>query len=568
MKRTVKGFLFKSVNRTRVVPVRLKIIIIFILFIVLSNLSTNFINMMYNRNHQMKLMKIILAKDLKDLHVYSNTRYEIFTFNNDKDGALHNIKNKALYEMKNRKAAFIAVTPEGEILLDASHEGPVWESFAPEALQKMKESMEDEGQGFLSVKNGDYDYFGIYKYNSKWDAFLFRAEEYGEFYEESWATIEVISIIILISTVVLTILGVFVIGYILRFIGVITNAIMDMVKNQQLELIPLKNAPNDDITYMGMAFNSLSSTIETLLQIFKRFTNKDIAYKAYTEKVVRLEGAQKDLTILFSDIKGFTTITETLGTDIIKLINMHYDRAIREIIRYDGTIGSIIGDAILAMFGTMDEVATQNKSLSAIVAAYELQAIAESLRLEMTKKKEAIVRVKGGLSREEEQVYNALMIEIGVGLDGGDVFYGNIGSYVRMTNTVIGDNVNAASRLEGLTRIYKVPVICSEYVKKDVQVNSPDSGVTFIEIDTVQVKGKTVGKKIYWPILDQYMTGALKKDLNRFTRALKLYYTGKWASAHREFKQINLPIAQEFINRTAAKTVPKNWKGIWAMKSK
>ena len=568
MKRTLKGLFFKSVNRTRVVPVRLKIIVIFIMFIILSNLSTNFINLMYNRNHQLMLMKKILAKDLKDLHVYSNTRYEISTFNGNIEASLNNIKSKALYEMKNRKAVFLAVKPDGKILIDASHEGPVWKEFDPEALEKMKESMENEGQGFLTVENGDFEYFGIYKYNAKWDAFLFRAEEYGEFNKESVETIKMISLVIFAGTIVLTIVGILIIGHLLRFIGILTNSIMNMVKNQQLELIHLENAPNDDITYLGMAFNSLSSTIETLLQIFKRFTNKDIAYKAYKERIIRLEGTQKELTILFSDIKGFTTITETLGTDIIKLINMHYDKAIREIIRYDGAIGSIIGDAILAMFGTMDEVVTQNKSLSAIAAAYELQSIAESLRLEMTKKKESIIRVKGGLTREEEQVYNALMIEIGVGLDGGEVFYGNIGSYVRMTNTVIGDNVNSASRLEGLTRIYSVPVICSEYVKNDILQNTSERGITFVEIDIVQVKGKTIGKKIYWPIPEQYMSGNLKKDITRFNKALKLYYAGKWTSANKEFKQVNLPLAREFINRTESKTAPKNWTGIWAMKSK
>ncbi|HRX14937.1 MAG TPA: adenylate/guanylate cyclase domain-containing protein [Spirochaetota bacterium] len=568
MKRTVRGLFFRSVNRTRVVPVRLKIIVIFVMFIILSNLSTNFINLMYNRNHQLMLMKKILAKDLKDLHVYSNTRYEISTFNGNIEASLNNIKSKALYEMKNRKAVFLAVKPNGQILLDASHEGPVWNEFDPVALEKMKESMEKEGQGFLTVNNGDFEYFGIYKYNSKWDAFLFRAEEYGEFNKESVETIKMISLVILVGTIVLTIVGILIIGHLLRFIGILTNSIMKMVKNQQLELIHLENAPNDDITYLGMAFNSLSSTIETLLQIFKRFTNKDIAYKAYKERIIRLEGTQKELTILFSDIKGFTTITETLGTDIIKLINMHYDKAIREIIRYDGAIGSIIGDAILAMFGTMDEVVTQNKSLSAVAAAYELQSIAESLRLEMTKKKESIIRVKGGLTREEEQVYNALMIEIGVGLDGGEVFYGNIGSYVRMTNTVIGDNVNSASRLEGLTRIYSVPVICSEYVKNDILQNTSERGITFVEIDIVQVKGKTIGKKIYWPIPEQYMSGSLKKDIARFSKALKLYYAGKWVSANKEFKQVNLPLAREFINRTESKAAPKNWTGIWAMKSK
>lgn len=203
---------------------------------------------------------------------------------------------------------------------------------------------------------------------------------------------------------------------------------------------------------------------------------------------------------------------------------MHYDRAIREIVRYNGAIGSIIGDAILAMFGTMEETSDENKSFSAVMTAYELQAVAESLRQHMSKKKKELMNKKGKLSSDEEKVYKAVLLEIGVGIDGGEVFYGNIGSYVRMTNTVIGDNVNSASRLEGLTRVYKVPVICSEYIRDDIENNVQNSHFTFVEIDTVQVKGKTEGKKVFWPIPPAYMNKVLEKQIKIFDAALVLYY--------------------------------------------
>lgn len=583
MEKPSKGLLFRSVNKTPVIPVKIKIIVVFILFIITSNFATNWINLNYNRVHNIQLMKRILAKDLKDFISYANTQYEIAQFNDDFNTAYDNIAQKALYELRDKtgkinestgervkpKSFLMILTPEGEISLFSSPGTEKWSSFDSEMLNQMNTNLaKGVDQDFVNVKNGSYEYFGVYNYSYKYKAFFFRAEEFKEFHKESNRTFLIITIIILVSTVIMTIVGILIIGYLLRFIGIITDAIMEMVKTQQMGLIPLHKAPNDDITYLGMAFNSLSSTIENLLQIFKKFTNQDIAYKAYKERDIRLEGQQKELTILFSDIKGFTTITETLGTDIIKLINLHYDRAIREIIRYDGTIGSIIGDAILAMFGTMEEISDRNKSLAAVYSAYELHAVAEHLRLEMTQKKEAIIRSKGGLTAEEEKVYSAVMLEIGCGIDGGDVFYGNIGSYVRMTNTVIGDNVNAASRLEGLTRVYKVPVICSEFVKNDIETNTSGDGITFLEIDTVQVKGKTIGRKVYWPILEQYMTKALEKDLKIFEAALQKYYDGTWSTALREFKKVNLPLAEVFIERISRKKAPRNWKGIWAMQSK
>ena len=201
------------------------------------------------------------------------------------------------------------------------------------------------------------------------------------------------------------------------------------------------------------------------------------------------------------------------------------------------------------------------------MSAYKLHDVAESLRKQMAKKRSELLKKKKKLTDDEERVYQAVLLEIGVGIDGGEVFYGNIGSYVRMTNTVIGDNVNSASRLEGLTRVYKVPVICSEYVKNDIENNVKNHNLTFIEIDQVQVKGKTEGKRVYLPVKNDEMTPLLKKNLLLFSSALLEYYDGNWKKASSLFKKCELPLAQVFIDRTKT-TCPKNWKGVWAMTSK
>ena len=128
------------------------------------------------------------------------------------------------------------------------------------------------------------------------------------------------------------------------------------------------------------------------------------------------------------------------------------------------------------------------------------------------------------MTEAEDRVFKAVLIDVGVGIDGGNVFYGNIGSDEHMTNTVIGDNVNSASRLEGLTRIYHLPVICSEYVKNEVEKFSDK--YTFYEIDTVQVKGKTEGKKIFFPVSLEEGEPELKTKFGLFETALSAYYSG------------------------------------------
>ena len=136
-----------------------------------------------------------------------------------------------------------------------------------------------------------------------------------------------------------------------------------------------------------------------------------------------------------------------------------------------------------------------------------------------------------------------------------------------MTNTVIGDTVNAASRLEGLTRIYRSPVICSEFIKKDIESNVQNHGIQFLEIDTVQVKGKTTGIKIYWPILERDFDEDLTRETALFTEALEMYYQGEWPAAHKKFRKCKLPVAEVFQERTR-ENCPKGWNGIWEMKTK
>ncbi len=560
----------RKVNNTRVVRVTTKIVLTFTLFILLSNLASNYVNLLFNRSELLKLMNQLLIKDLKTMYSYCNNQYEIYIFDQKFDESMKSIENKGLNEVKNDKAVVLGIKKDGSLQFQAS-KVQRYEKFTDQAaityMASNIKSEDGEGsEGHLNFVFNNEAYFGMFKYNQKWDMFILRGEEKNEFFRESKVIFFQVSIIIVIITLLSAFIGIFVLRRILRFIDVITNSIMKMIETKELTLIDLKGATNDDITYMGTAFNSLSNTVGNLVNIFEKFANQDVVSKAYKDREVKLEGTKRELTILFTDIKSFTFITETLGNDIIKLLNMHYDRAIREIIRYDGVIGSIIGDALLAVYGALDDT-NENKSYQAVLSGYKLHEVTELLRLRMDKIKTELEEEKGKLNKEELQVYKAVLLEIGVGIDGGSVFYGTLGSYVRMTNTVIGDNVNAASRMEGLTRIYKVPVICSEYVKDDIEKNVKNHGIYFLELDRVMVKGKTKTQKVYWPILESEMDEKFKKNIAAFELALELYYNGKWSDARKQLSKCTLKLADIFKERTQEKC-PSNWNGVWQMTTK
>ncbi len=557
----------RKVNNTRVVRVTTKIVLTFTLFILLSNFASNYINLIFNRSEMLKLMNQLLIKDLKSIYTYCNNQYEIYRFDRNLEGSVTSIENMGLNEIKNDKAIVLGIKKDGTIQFQASRIQRSEFFEDSETLNRMIQSIEDEkSEGHIQFKFNSENYFGMFKYNPSWDYFIVRGEEENEFYRDSRLIFFKISVLIVLLTVFSAFIGIIILRRILRYIDIITSSIMTMIDNQNLTLIDLEGATNDDITYMGTAFNSLSNTVGNLVNIFQKFANQDLVAKAYREREVKLEGSKKELTILFTDIKSFTFITEVLGNDIIKLLNLHYDRAIREITKYDGVIGSIIGDALLAVFGAFDD-REENKSMQAIRSAYRIQEVAELLRSRMEAIKSDIESEQGKLSKDELRVYKAVLLEIGVGIDGGNVFYGTLGSYVRMTNTVIGDNVNAASRLEGLTRVYKTPVICSEYVKNDIESNVPDHGIYFLELDQVTVKGKTVTQRIFWPIIDLDKNKNLKKDITAYELGLELYYQGKWADARKRFLKCSLKAADVFKERTKGKC-PSNWEGVWEMTNK
>ncbi|QEN05217.1 adenylate/guanylate cyclase domain-containing protein [Thiospirochaeta perfilievii] len=548
----------------RVTPLTLKIVFIFIILLLVSNFSSNYINLTLNRGQQLKLMNRLLVKDLKELHIFAMNQYEIYFFNQDLEGTIQVIIDNAKKQLTGEKSVAFGVNSTGEILFFASNNNNLNIFKDLDALKILNDNFKKNiTEGTIEFNIGENEYFGIYKYHPRWNNFIIRGEEKNEFYRETQVIFYNVSIIIVILTIICAILGVYLIKRILRFVKIITKAIMEMQNSNKMDLISLEGASPDEITYLGAAINATSSTIDTLMNIFKKFVTKDVALKAYEEKQIRLEGSKAELTILFSDIKSFTFITEALGTDIIQLLNTHYDNTFKPIHNNDGIIGSIIGDALLAVFGTYKS--NKNKSVQALDSGFKIQDETAKLREQMKRVKESLEAKEGGLTEVQEKVFHAVSLEVGVGIDGGEVFYGNIGSFSRMTNTVIGDNVNSSSRLEGLTRIYKVPIICSSYVKEEVENNSDK--YTFVEIDQVFVKGKTQGKKVFWPLITENISSDLLDSINNFNTARDLYYSGDWQESKRLFKTIDLPICDEFLVRML-EDKPTNWSGIWSMTTK
>lgn len=564
---SAKKGLFSKVGKTRIVPIGLKILIIFITIILLSNFATNFLSVQLSKRQIINLNNTIMVEQLKELYTNASNQYQIYNYSDDKEGSQEALEKVAKSGFSNKNSVALGVRPDGQILFAARNNiFTDWSFFTDEEkLNKLNEDYNNDiKEGSITFEHKDGEYFGVYKYQTDWGYYLIRAEKRSDLDANTRSVLLYTLLIIIILTIAFVVIGWLILRHEFRPVTMITKDLYEMQQHKQLELIDLSHAKNDDITYLAASFNSLSSSVNNLLGTFQKFVPKDVVAKAYNDQGIGLEGSQRELAMLFSDIKSFTYRTETLGNDIIDVLNVHYNRVIHNVHENHGVVGSIIGDAILAVYGTLES--NRSKSYNAILAAWDITHATAALR-ETMKLRRIEIEKKRKLTESEEKIFIAVSLDVGVGIDGGNVFYGNIGSNEHMANTVIGDNVNSASRLEGLTRIYHLPVIVSEYIKDEVLAET--ARFKFYEIDTVQVKGKTQGKKIYFPFDTNEMDSALLAKYDLFEEGLQAYYSGDWKSARKSFKNSELPeLTEVFMERMGNKSAPEGWNGIWAMTTK
>ncbi len=563
---------FSRVGKTRIIPIGLKMLLIFICLILLSNFITNFISLQLTQRQIINLNNTIMVSQLKELYTTSSNQYQIYSYSGNREESIDAMCKVARTGFDNANSLALGVTNDGEIeFLTDANELAVFPSFDSNALMLLNQNKEKGiEEGSISFSSPYGDYFGVYKYQDDWGYYIIRAELRSDLEKSNYRIYGIISALIIIFTLLFVAAGYITINREFRSLRSFTDDLIEMQKKKKLDLIDISKAPNDDVTYLAASFNSLSMQVSNLLDTFQKFVSKDIVAKAYAGRDVGLEGKQRDLAMLFSDVKSFTYRTETLGNDIIEVLNVHYNRVIHNVHENSGIVGSIIGDAILAIYGTLDS--KRSKAYNAVISAWNITRATAELRQEMQGRREEIEKQRK-LTESEESVFQAVMVDVGVGVDGGKVFYGTIGRndfddprQSHMTNTVIGDTVNSASRLEGLTRIYHIPVIVSESIKDEVTAET--ARYKFIEIDTVQVKGKTKGKKIYFPFDTNEMDEALLEKYQKFEEGLKAYYDGDWKAARKIFKGLELDVTQVFLERMGIKSAPADWSGIWTMTTK
>lgn len=281
---------------------------------------------------------------------------------------------------------------------------------------------------------------------------------------------------------------------------------------------------------------------QKIRQIFQKYVPADVIDQIFSNPEKMLVGDMREIAILFTDIRSFTTISESYKPDeLVSILNQYFSILVELIMSRHGVVDKYIGDAVMAFFGAPAKY--ENDAQDALEAGLAIVAALE----EFNAKRKA----------EGQRPFLT-----GIGINYGEVTVGNIGSEKKMDYTVIGDNVNLASRLEGLTKEYKQAILLSESLIEKVGPLHP-----YRLVDTVIVKGKTEGKRIYTSSLTLSPTEKAAWELHN--RGCELFYQRQFSEAAVVFTNVAKAVpgdylAELFLARCRAfegNPPPADWNG-------
>jgi adenylate cyclase len=274
---------------------------------------------------------------------------------------------------------------------------------------------------------------------------------------------------------------------------------LDKVRRHASHLIEIENLSNAIADMAGG------------LAAFRKYIPSDLVKALVSEGIEPSPGGSiRNLTVLFSDIAGFTGLSERLGDQIIPLLSRYLDTMSREVSGHGGTIDKFIGDAVMAFWGA--PAANADHAVDACRAALACQRALQA----------------SGLTDDDGRP-----LRVRVGINSGDMLVGNIGSDLRLNYTVIGDAVNIASRLEGANKEYGTDIIIGEQTRR-----LAGNRILVRELDRLLVYGRSGGIAIY-ELLDIAENGAVLPDwVTLYERGLAAYRSRDFAGAASFFQNV------------------------------
>ena len=326
------------------------------------------------------------------------------------------------------------------------------------------------------------------------------------------------------------------------------DAALGILKKERDQVV---NLPADELFTGANAW--VLNNVRRVKSTMARYMSAEVAEQLLAGGESVLGGKNQNVSILFSDVRGFTTISETLGArETVSMLNEYFEEMVDVIFQHHGVLAKFIGDAIMALFGVPFN--GEHDADDAVVTANGMFTALSELNRRRT-------------------IEGKDLIRIGVGISTGEVIVGNIGSTKRMEYTVIGDSVNLGARLESATKFYGVNILISEYTK-----NQLTNGHLIREIDRLQVKGKNQPVAIY-EALDHFTEDTfpnLGKTVAAYESGVGLYRERNFPGALEVFREAltfhpgDKPtrIYAERCEHYIQEPPDDSWDGVWVMTTK
>jgi len=267
----------------------------------------------------------------------------------------------------------------------------------------------------------------------------------------------------------------------------------------------------------GVVFQYALEQFERLRyrNVLDRYVSKNVAAAVLEDKrsfEESLRGQKKPVTILFSDIRGFTSMTETSDADkLVAQLNEYFLEMVGTVLKEGGTLQKFIGDAIMAAWGDTHSESLETDAQRAVSAALRMRG--------------ALVKLNEQWKKETDRP----QLSIGIGVNHGDVIVGNIGHPQRMEFTVLGDGVNLAARLESATKQFHADILIGEQTEKLTR-----DKFIFRTVDLLTVKGKTKPVEVFALLGDRSLPAPAW--LGKYEDAVKLYRNRKFGEAANRFE--------------------------------
>lgn len=324
-----------------------------------------------------------------------------------------------------------------------------------------------------------------------------------------------------------------------------------------LSINSIANASDPTDVYGALIVMDDISDEKRLKSTMYRYMTQELAEELLKGGETKLGGDRKEVSVLFSDIRGYTTLTESMeAEEVVKMLNEYFESMVDAIFRHKGTLDKYIGDAIMAVFGS--PLPLEDHAWMAVQTSIDMR---HRLAEFNTKRK-----------AEDKEV-----IRIGIGINSDYVISGNIGSSKRMEFTAIGDGVNLGSRLEGASKQYGCDIVISESTYK------PCADYIYArELDYIKVKGKTKPVSVYELVglregeLARPVSEQKTQVIDHYRKGRDYYLDKQFAMAMGQFAQVlevdkNDKAASLHLQRCQhwlQNPPPEDWDGSWQMQEK